>query len=154
MSDAEVLEAVRRAFSGCPRPEHFTNYTHCEECGEHDDLLLSRDVDSLQIEDVGNPGWDPICFVSPEGFAYLFPGLARLALNEPSPTHGWYGDQLLFHLTYKGQENRHLAHFTPQQRGAVVSFLRHLADTRAELADQYLCADTLLWAIDLWSAYG
>src|SRR5262245_47791535 len=66
--DAAVLEMVRAAFARCERPEHFTNYTHCEECAEHDDLLLSRDPDTLRIEDVGNPGWDPLCYVDANGF--------------------------------------------------------------------------------------
>src|SRR5690242_13994900 len=99
-SDDDILEVVRQAFAVCPRPEHFTDFTHCEECREHDDLLRSRDVDSLRGEDVGNPGWDPLCFTSAEGFAYFFPALARLALDSAGPDRDWYGPQLLFHLTY------------------------------------------------------
>ncbi len=55
-SDAEILEQVKQVFSTAQRPEHFTNYTHCEECAEHDALLRSRDLDTLAIEDVGNVG--------------------------------------------------------------------------------------------------
>ena len=88
-SDAQVLETIQQAFASSPRPRHFTNYTHCSECAEHDEVLRSRDVQTLRIEDVGNPGWDPICFISPEGFAYYVPALARLALAQPVEPHGW-----------------------------------------------------------------
>ncbi len=80
-TDKEILERINQAFAASPRPEHFTNHTHCCECFEHDKLLRSRDGDTLGMNDVGNPGWDPICFISPEGFAYYLPALARLTLS-------------------------------------------------------------------------
>lgn len=55
------------------RPEHFTDRNHCCECADHDDLLRSRNIDSLTIDDLGNPGWDPICFVTDKAFFYYFP---------------------------------------------------------------------------------
>jgi hypothetical protein len=51
-----------------PKPEHFTTYRHCCECAEHDATLLAYDVNAIGVEQLGNPGWDPLCFVSPEGF--------------------------------------------------------------------------------------
>jgi hypothetical protein len=150
-SDADILQKVQKAFSRCPRPKHFTDHTHCEECAEHDEVLRSRDVHSLRIEDVGNPGWDPICFTSAEGFAYYLPGLARLTLAEPVEKHGWYGTQFLFHLCHEGRQNRRLLACTPSQRRAVVDLLRHLVETRASLADTYSCADDLFEALEIWS---
>jgi hypothetical protein len=48
-TDQEIIDAVRLAFAAAPRPEHFTDLTHCCECAEHDALLASRDVeDDLQ----------------------------------------------------------------------------------------------------------
>ena len=150
-SDADILQGVQQAFAGCRRPEHFMNFTHCEECAEHDELLRSRDIYTLRIEDVGNPGWDPICFISPEGFAYYLPALARLALAEPDYAHGWYGGQLLFHLCSDGRRNERLLACTPEQRRSVVEFLQHLAETRASLADSELRTDDLFQAIEIWS---
>jgi hypothetical protein len=151
-TDAETLAAVRAAFADCPRPEHFTNYRHCCECAEHDDLLRSRDLDSLALEDVGNAGWDPICFITPEGFRYYLPALVRLALTTPAEENGpWYGDQLLFHLTSCGKHNQHLPHCTPEQRAAVVRFLWHILDTRHALAADYTLERELEQAIELWS---
>ena len=150
-NDAEVLEQIRAAFVRYERPQHFTNYTHCPECAEHDELLLSRDIDTLRVEDVGTPGWDPFCFVAPEGFGFFFPALARLALDEPSPTHGWYLGQLLFHLTYEGNSNRQLLTFAPDQRRAVVVLLRYIVERRQHLLDEWLYRDELAHALDLWS---
>lgn len=150
-SDADILQRVQQAFAGCPRPEHFTNFTHCEECAEHDEVLRSRDLHTLRIEDVGNPGWDPICFIYPEGFAYYLPALARLALAEPDERHGWYGGQLLFHLCSEGRRNERLLACTPEQRHVVVQFLQHLGETRASLADSELRSDDLSQAIGIWS---
>ena len=55
-----------KAFLAEPLPDHFTDYTHCCECAEHDELLRARDRETLALEDVGNAGWDPICFVTAE----------------------------------------------------------------------------------------
>jgi hypothetical protein len=152
--DQAVLRRVRAAFAECERPEHFTNYTHCDECAEHDELLRSRDADTLRIADVGNPGWDPLCYVDAVGFGYFFPGLARLALDDPDPEYGWYVPQLLFPPTNLNQEgvNRHLRDFSHEQRRAVVALLQRIVETRPHLADDYLCSNDLICAIDLWSA--
>ena len=151
MTDQEVLDEIVRAFGTGPRPEHFTDYTHCCECSEHDEVLRSRNRDTLGIEDVGNPGWDPICFVTPEGFAYYVPALAHLALSEPDPTKGSYVPQLAFHLRYDGANNARWQHCTAGQRAAVALLLEHLVETRAALADESCCTDTLLAALEVWS---
>jgi hypothetical protein len=130
--DAAILAPVREVFSDCPRPEHFTNYEHCEECRDHDDVLRSRYVKTLSIEDVGNGGWDPLCFISPEGFAYFFPALARLVLDEPTGL-GWYGPNVLFHLTQDHQCRSLRRHFSPAKKAAVLALLRHIRETRQKL---------------------
>ncbi len=150
MTDAETLTQVREAFASAERPVRFTDRDHCCECAEHDDLLRSRDLDSLTVEDVGNPGWDPLCFATDEAFLYYFPALARLALDDPDEDHGWYLEQLLFHLTYEGTSNRRLLAATPRQRDAVVLLLRHVQATRRTLVIEYLCEKELLQAIAAW----
>jgi hypothetical protein len=149
--DAQVLEAIQRAFADCPRPDHFTEYTHCCECAEHDEVLRSRDVQTLRIEDVNNPGWDPICFVSVQGFAYYLPALARFALKAPADQQGWYGGQLLFHLRLDGPGNERVRACTSDQRKSVVGLLQHLVETRAELVDNYGCSDDIFRVIEYWS---
>jgi hypothetical protein len=77
VSDLQIMSVIHEAFAAEPRPEHFTNYTHGCECAEHNELLRARDRETLGLEDVGNPGWDPICFVTAEGFRYYLPALVR-----------------------------------------------------------------------------
>jgi len=149
--DASIIQTVQRAFAKRRPPAHFTNFEHCEECAEYDAILRSRDIYSLRIEDVGNAGSDPICFISPEGFAYYLPALVRLALAEPAEPYDWYGAQLLFHLCSDGLRNERVLACSIQQRRAVVAFLRHLIETRSELADIYGCSDELFQAIEYWS---
>jgi hypothetical protein len=113
--------------------------------------LRSRDLDTLRIEDVGNAAFDPICFISPEGFAYYMPALARLTLEPPAEPHGWYGEELLFHLRYDEARNRRVLACTPEQRQAITGFLRHLVETRTELLDSYGCTDEMFQALEIWS---
>jgi hypothetical protein len=153
-SDAEILDLIGDAFSGCPRPEHFTNYTHCEECEEHDKLLRSRNPDNFSRQDAGHGGWDPICFISPAGFAYYFPALARLALEQgpEGANYDWYGNQLLFHLSSDLSAPQLVAHFSVKQREAVLAFLMHLGDTREDELTLYGCSlDDWNSAVTLWS---
>jgi len=149
-TDKQLLALVDAAFAAATRPEHFTDFRHCCECAEHDALLRSRDRDSLRIDDVGHPGWDPLCFCSAEGIAYFFPALARLALAAPSPRHGWYGEQLLFHLGYGFGDNRFLLCCGTAQRQAVAALLGHLIESRAALIDAGGCADEFLRCHALW----
>jgi hypothetical protein len=154
MTDEAILESTRKAFARCTKPEHFVDHGHCQECPEcreHDDLLRSRDIDTLTIKDVGNCGSDPLCVTSPKGFAYFFPALARLVLQEPAGPLGWYGPQLLFHLTHPGQAGRFRNHFSIEQKQAVVALLNHIGETRRSLLEAYLYVDALQTAIDLWS---
>ncbi len=151
LADAKIITQTRLAFSDASRPEHFTNFRHCEECQEHDDLLRSRDLETLTIEDVGNVGWNPISFITPEGFSYYFPALARLSLAEPIYGLDCCLPHLLFHLTHNGAENDHLRFCSRQQRLAVVDFLKYVTESRHRHVAAEECGDELERAIALWS---
>jgi hypothetical protein len=150
-SDASIIQTVQRAFAAQPRPTHFGDYKHCEECAEYEEVLRSHDTNSLRIEDVGTAGSDPLCYVSPEGFAYYLPGLVRLALAEPVEPYGWYGSQLVSHLCSDGRRNKRVLACSAEQRRAIVAFLRHLIETRSQLADSHDCSHELFHAIEYWS---
>lgn len=151
-TDGDILTGIDAAFCGIGRPEHFTNFTHCEECAEHDELLRMRDRETLCLEDVGNPGWDPICFCSSSGIAYYFPTLARLALAEQSSEqYDWYANQLLFHLYSGFTENAFFLYCSGAQRQAVARFVAHIIETRASLIDLYASTDEFLRCHELWS---
>jgi hypothetical protein len=151
-TDCTILAEIDAAFGGVERPEHFTNFTHCEECAEHDELLRMRDRDTLSICDVGNPGWDPICFCSPEGIAYYFPTLARLALSDLGPDRcDWYASQLLFHLYSGFTENGFFQYCSLPQRQAVARFIAYIIEAHASLIDLHSAADEFLRCHQLWS---
>jgi hypothetical protein len=103
------------------------------------------------VEDIGNAGWDPICFATNEGFLHYFPALARIALDEPSHGYGWYFEQLLFHLTYEGSSNRRLLAASSRQREVIGLFLRHVQTTRPGLVAEYMCEEGIKQALGLWT---
>jgi hypothetical protein len=149
--DLAVLGRVRSAFEACPRPEHFTAFEHCGECAEHDATLLARDPDTLKIEDVGNPGWEPICFTAPEGFAYYLPGLARLVFDDPPYGYSWYGCQFLWLLISDGPSNSRYLHCTPDQRRAIAELVNYLIETRAEKLEAECVAEDAIRAYRIWN---
>ncbi len=150
-TDAEILALVAFAFASAERPEHFTNFGHCDECRDHDDLLRSRDLETLTIDDVGNQGWDPIIFTSAAAFAYYIPALARLALAAPHPAWGWYGDQLSVHLRMDGRRNSRWSHCSPPQREAIRALLEHIFATRSDIIQRYDIFPEFSEALDVWS---
>jgi hypothetical protein len=152
-ADQAVLRTIETAFADYAKPEHFTDFSHCEECQEHDDTLRAKTRDTLQRSDLGNAGWDPISFITEEGMAYFLPTMARLALlPDALPNHDWYGSRLLWHLWYdSGEGNRFLNSFSPKQRHAVHGLLEYLMATRsADFAiddEEYMLLEALLaWA--------
>lgn len=128
MRDDEICNLVHQAFQGSPRPKHFTNYKHCEECEEHDDLFRSRDIDTLEIDDINNGCWDPVCFLTPQGWLYYFPAFVRLTLENLEDS---YFGQFLFFLTRATSDSFSL--FNQEQKTAVLKFLRHVRDNHEDL---------------------
>jgi hypothetical protein len=138
-----------------PKPEHFANYRHCCECAEHDQTLLAFDVDTIGLEQLGNPGWDPLCFSSPEGLIYYMPALVRLTLDTIDNPSQSYLDQLLFHLIKDGPGNNLVAACSQEQRNFVAEFLDYLITNHAEaIAAQVFAADDILKAHSIWKCGG
>lgn len=149
MDSESLMKEVKAAFAGLRRPERFTDRDHCCECAEHDDTLRAHDPDSITLEELGNPGWDPMCFALPEAFLYYFPALVRLALDESGEDS--YLEQFLFHLGPGVNEERFFPHFSPEQRRVVLTTLRHLDETvRAEPGESVLAND-MAQTLKTWS---
>src|SRR5215831_5604196 len=135
-----------------PKPEHFTNYRHCCECAEHDATLLAHDVDTIGIEQLGNPGWDPLCFASPEGFLYYPPALIRITLDTMEKPQERYLDQLLLHLMRDGKDHALVRACSPEQCAFVAEFLEYLMDQYGTAIDECtFLADDILKAYEIWS---
>jgi hypothetical protein len=153
-TDDEVMTAINEAFGGIERPEHFTNHSHCDECWEHDELLRSRDLETLAIEDVGSMAWNPITMATPLGFAYYLPALARLALGPMPQKLDWYGYIILFELRRDGPRNERWRYCSAEQRRAVTQLLEHLHATRTQEIGVYECENELMEALETWSDAG
>lgn len=52
-----------------------------QEYRDHDKLLQSRDLRSLELEDVACVAYNPITGISPEGIGYFIPRLVEFALK-------------------------------------------------------------------------
>jgi hypothetical protein len=150
-ADQPILERIDQAFAEVTKPEHFTDYTHCPECEDHDNVLRARSRETLRRDDLGSAGWDPINFSTEQGIAYLFPALARFALLPDVWRHrDWYGSQLLFHLSWDGGSNRFLTWCSPAQRDAVYGLLKHLSETRRTIIERGGDEDLLQAALSAW----
>ena len=134
-TDDQILAEIDLAFGDCGKPDHFTDFKHCEECADHDELLRSRDRSSLKIGDVGNPGWDPILFCLPEGISYFMPALTRIALEKPTEEFGWYGGLLVLHLSPQDWPSPFYQYCTPVQRKAVAALLNYFMQSRSSSDD-------------------
>lgn len=132
------------------KPRHFTDFEHCPECREHDETLLGSSIDQIGIDELGNPGWDPMCFCSAEGIEYYFPALVRLSLATAIEEHFYFG-QLLFHLEYGGKENRFLQHCSVPQRRFIARFIEHMIATYPGEIEENMCATEALNTYELWT---
>ena len=145
MNWVEEAKVIFRA----EKPEHFTNFAHCEECAEHDRTLISSEIDSISLDELGNPGWDPLCFCSVEGKKYLTPALIRLSLE--TMDEEFYLSQLLFHLEADGEDNQLVRSCTPEQRQFVAGFIAHLVQEFAAEIERNNCTDQVLRVHAIWS---
>jgi hypothetical protein len=131
------------------RPEHFTNYKHCEECAEHDETLRNAEIDTIGLDVLGNPGWDPICFSTVEGKKYYMPSFIRLCLE--TIENEFYFGQFLFHLEGDGRENSLVQSCTEQQRKFISSFIEYMLDSFTKEIESNCCTDEVLKVYEIWS---
>lgn len=144
----DLVQEAKKLFGQVPRPEHFTNYTHCDECAEHDEMLRRQAPETLSYQDIGY-GWDPFSFITPEGFQYYFPALARLALMGTASTY--FVDRLLTYLALDGKRNARFMQFTPQQRKYVVKLLHTLVEMCPKEIEINQDSDRLFRTIEIWA---
>lgn len=150
----EWKQQAKLTFS-TPKPEHFTDYRHCCECAEHDQTLLAFDIESIGLEQLGNPGWDPLCFSSPEGLIYYMPALVRLTVDTIENPSESYLDQMLFHLIKDGPGNSLVSACTEEQRKFIAEFLAYLITAHAEqISAEVFASDDILRAHEIWSQPG
>lgn len=142
-AEEEVARSAEVAFDSVRKPEHFTNYDHCEECAEHDQTLRACDRDTVSRADFGVPGWSPIGFCSAQGLMYYFPALVRYSLMPD--IHGYEGLAGLVAIAIGpgGVGNALASVANPAQRSVFVRFARLLSERRIRGADE---------ALELWES--
>ena len=131
------------------KPVHFTNFTHCEECAEHDATLLNTTIETIGIKELGNAGWDPICFSNAQGKQYYTPAFIRLSLN--TIDQEFYFGQYLFHLSYDGCQSEYYLACSAEQRHFIAQFLQYMIETYPEHLELNVCADSALQAYEVWA---
>jgi hypothetical protein len=133
-SPTNALGDIDRMFGSSPRPDQFTNDpTHCPECAEHEETLRSCTRETIGLEKLGQPGWDPICMASEAAFRYYLPALARLAFGRGEQQ---YLPQFVSHVG-----SRRASAFNPAERRVLARFLEAL---RASMADELSPVDVKL----------
>ncbi len=79
MTPKEILESIHAVFLDAPRPERFIYGTcQCCECMEHNQTLASHTPETITLNELGNSGWDPICFANHQAFCCYLPAMIRL----------------------------------------------------------------------------
>ena len=142
------ISESKRLFNSA-KPEHFTNYTHCDECNEHDETLRNSNLETISMEQLGNPAWDPMCFCSIEGKKYYMSALIRLCV-ETIESNNPYLSQLLFHLEWDGENNDLIISCTTEQRAFIASFIQHLIESYPKGIEDYFCSDNALRVYEIW----
>jgi hypothetical protein len=113
---------IDQAFGSLPRPKTMLcNPNHCDECVEHEATMQAHTPQTISLEEIGNLGWDPVCYISDEAYCYFMPGFARLVLDDDA----LYTDQFLFHLDSGFRTDT----FNPEQRRAVAQIIEYLGTT-------------------------
>ena len=144
-----LINEATQVFGKVPRPEHFTDHKHCCECAEHDDTLKAFTPETITREALGHAGWDPMTFATDTGFRYYLPALIRMALTKQGDDY--YIDQFLSQVIRDGPRNSRWTACTREERAVVLKVLLGLLEERTEEVDNWLDADRLMQAIEIWS---
>ena len=147
--ESALLTEIEAAFGDTAKPVRFHPDDGDPECCEHEELLQSRTRETISRHDVRS-SWDPLTGACPQGFAYYFPALARLAITPVGDAYDWYAEQMLFHLMHEGSNNPFLNHCTQEQRSAVASLLMFIWEERRVSVAQCCMEDELCDCIALW----
>jgi len=134
------------------KPEHFTDYKHCYECEQHDQTLINGSIDAIGLNELGNVGWDPMCFATAEGLKYYLPSLVRLSLE--SIDSEFYFGQFLFHLGYSeanGKGNRLYLACNQEQRHYIGQFVEYVSVQYKEQLQENLFEEDAVTVKELWA---
>ena len=136
MTRNHILSLIQNSFDKPRPPNMFIRGTCiCDECMEHEAVMQTLNPVDLPLDQLNNPGWDPICFASNEAFAYLMPGLVKLVLDHTYD----YVQQFIFHV----EQSDRLDVLTPEQAQTLTYVLDFLVLHNAKELDDNFAVDDL-----------
>ncbi len=115
------LEEAKKIFA-TTRPENFGNFDHCQECAEYNQILKSKDLDSISLGDL--EPHSPMSFYSDVGKKFYMPALIRICLENPDE-HFYFSD-LLYILEGNGKGNSLFTSCNEEQREFVGNFIEFI----------------------------
>ena len=142
------IERAKKVFA-IPKPEHFTNFEHCDECFEYDELLRNCSVESIGLNELDGLTGDPFNFSSADGIRYYFPAMIRLALE--TMEEEYYLATVLWHLEGDGHGNKFVEAYSLEQCAFVASFLEYVIENFAHTVEANQSTDNLLRTYAIWS---
>jgi hypothetical protein len=138
-------------FSAFSKPAHSTNFEHCPECAEYDELLMSVAREDLTIEQIGTVCWGPVAFLTPDAMAYYLPRLMELALagvpnKDREPFFVQFLNQIGLHDPTEPQFSRLELH----HKALVFRCIDQLGSKYRKEIEEECCEDWLIDALAKW----
>jgi len=143
-----------KLFSEFPRPKTFhCNTDNDPEGKDHEELLQSRKLKELQLDDVGAIGYNPISAILPEGFAYFLPRLIELALDMETKSKS-EAEPYLWAFTIQLLPNEHnenkFSLLKSKHRKHICNVLHYIKDNNASFIIDNCFEEELNEAINTW----
>lgn len=147
MTRNQIISQIRDTFR-ISRPNMFIRGTcSCDECMEHEAVMQTFNPVDLPLDQLNNPGWDPICFASNDAFTYLMPGLVKLVLDHTFE----YVQQFIFHV----EQPDRLSGFIQKEAQALNNVLDYLLlNKEKELEGNFAVDDLFRTKEQLEQIYG
>ncbi len=105
-------------------------------------MFLKHTRESLSRSSLGYPGWNPVSFVTSEGYRYYLPAIARIALNLKDGSE--YLDQFANDL-----RDELFVAFNAEQRSALAAFLEYIRSSRESDIRSFLRPSEILEQFDI-----
>lgn len=150
MKKQELIARAYQLFSQYEKPLHSTNYKHCEECKEYDELLNKITREQLSIEDIGTECWGPIPFLLPEATAYYMPRLIELALeNVNNKDQSPYINQFI-NQTGTNPNRKSYSLFMPEHKQVIYQALEFINQNYRVIVEEHCWENGLDETLAAW----
>lgn len=146
-----LIKVAYEAFENFKRPDHFTDYTHCGECCEHDEVMRSKPLSEIGAEEFGSEGWSPIPFLTDEAYGYVLPRLIEHTLTNGENS---CGDPFVFQYLLAinpSSDYRDFDQFTKEQVSVIRESLHYIKNNMMIVIENECCEDSLNAALEKWN---